>query len=804
MKISEAWLRQWVNPPVTTEELSSQLTMAGLEVKGIEPVAGPFSGLVAAEILSTRAHPDSDKLQVCQVHDGQKERQVVCGASNARPGIKAPFAPPGASLGAESKIQKVQLRGVESEGMLCSAAELGLSDDHSGLMELPLDVPAGAELRSLLQLHDQSIELDLTPNRSDCLCTAGLARELGVLNNLPLTPPPRQPAEVQSRLTFPVQVSAPKACPRYAARVIEGVDPGLASPLWLQERLRRAGLRSLDAVVDVTNYVMLELGQPLHAFDLDQLQGGINVRLAEENESLVLLDGKTRQIQPGSLLITDAAGPVALAGIMGGQSSAVSAATRNILLESAFFAPSAMAGRARIYGMQTDASHRFERGVDPWLQIQALEAATCLLLEITGGRAGPLCEATSEHLLPKNTEISLRSQRIHRLLGVSLAADEIEQMLDRLGFTFTRNSAEADTWQVRAPSHRFDIALEADLIEEIARIHGYDRLPVTLPPAKAPAAPRKETRLPWDRLRRQLTALGYHEIITYSFVDRRLENLLYPEQQQLLLKNPISSELDVMRTGLWTGLIKTLMHNLNRQQDRVRIFEMGLAFQHPGNMPLNLATLQQKKRLAGLISGRRFAESWSVADREVDFFDLKGDVETLLRSAGQKSVHFRPAAVPALHPGQTAAVFLGDEQLGLLGRLHPELQASLELDQAVFMFDLAADRLVQGHLPVFAEVSRFPEVRRDLAVLVPRELPAAEVLASAREAAGTWLRNLKLFDVYDGEGIDSSVKSLGLGLIFQHPSRTLTDTEISESVRAVLALLETRHAAALRGPGPQE
>ena len=579
MIISEQWLREWVSPDLDTEALAHQITMAGLEVDAVEPVAGTFSGVVVAEIVKAEQHPDADKLRVCDVNTGSETVQIVCGAPNARVGLKAPLAQVGAVLPGDFKIKKAKLRGVESQGMLCAEQELGLSEAKEGLMELPAEAPVGSDLRDFLQLDDSTIEIGLTPNRADCLGIAGIAREVGVLNSLPVNGVSCEAVTATHSDDFPIELKAPERCSRYVGRIIRGVDISRPSPLWMQEKLRRCGIRSIDAVVDVTNYILLELGQPMHAFDLQKLQGGIIVREAEQGEELELLDGQTVELTAGTLVIADHAGPVAMAGIMGGEQSAVSEGTRDILLESAFFAPQPMAGKARSYGLHTDSSHRFERGVDFTLQRNALERATALLLEIVGGEAGPVLEAVDEAHLPRWEDVELRPASIRRVLGFDMDGAEVERILTALGFGVT---ATDNGWLCVVPSWRFDISLEADLLEELARIYGYDNLPVTRIKADLTAQSRSESLLPIRTVRRHLAARGYQEAITYSFVDPELQKLFDPEMEPIALKNPISADLAVMRTSLIPGLVSALVYNTKRQQHRVRLFETGLRFM-PGS-----------------------------------------------------------------------------------------------------------------------------------------------------------------------------------------------------------------------------
>ncbi|MDX9874389.1 MAG: phenylalanine--tRNA ligase subunit beta [Spongiibacteraceae bacterium] len=789
MKFNESWLRSWVNPSLDTAALAHQLTMAGLEVDAIEPVAGAFSGVVVGEILSVEQHPDADKLRVCQVAGGPEPVQVVCGAPNARPGIKVPFATIGAVLPGDFRIKKAKLRGVESFGMLCAADELQLSDDGGGLLELPSDAPVGADLRAYLDLDDRVIEIGLTPNRADCLSLRGIAREVAVLNRLPFQEQVIAPVAPQIDDRFPVSIEAAEDCPHYMGRVVRNVDPSRPSPAWLVERLRRCGLRSIDPIVDITNYVMLELGQPMHAFDLERLANGIVVRGARAGEELVTLDGQAVQLKAGDMVIADHEQPVALAGVMGGKGSSVSAETRHIFLESAFFAPERMAGRARAYGLHTDSSHRFERGVDFALQAQALERATQLVLEIVGGEPGPVVEVATE-AMPTLEPIVLARSSIASMLCVEIAPAEVEAILQGLGMTVT---AMEEGWEVTPPSWRFDVRIEADLLEELARIYGYDKLPVRPINADLPLQPAPETRTPVERLKRFLVARGYQEAITYSFIDPALQARLDPEVTPVALRNPISADMAVMRTTLWAGLLRTLSHNLNRQQSRARLFETGLRF-----VP-DAAGLRQEPMLALLVTGQRFPESWTGGNERVDFFDLKGDVEAVLALAAISSdVIFERGSHPALHPGQTALLRRNGQTLGIVGALHPEIQRELELDEPVYLAELNLDLLVEGQLPSFTELSRFPAVRRDLAVLVDRKVAAQAVLDVVRQAAGEQLRDLRLFDVYEGKGIDPQRKSLALGLTFQHTSRTLAEDEVSDAVQQVVDALASQFEATLR------
>ncbi|WAH60631.1 phenylalanine--tRNA ligase subunit beta [Pseudomonas silvicola] len=791
MKFSENWLRGWVSPQVERDELVARLSMAGLEVDSVTPAAGAFTGVIVGEVLSTEQHPDADKLRVCQVSNGSETFQVVCGAPNVRPGLKVPFATLGAQLPGDFKIKKAKLRGVESNGMLCSQSELQIGEGNDGLMELPADAPVGEDLRVYLSLDDASIEVDLTPNRGDCLSLAGLAREVGALYAAPVTRPVVPAVAAVNDEVRPVDVLAPAACPRYLGRVIRNVDLSRPTPLWMVERLRRSDVRSIDAAVDITNYVMIELGQPLHAFDLAEINGGIRVRMAEEGEKLVLLDGQEVSLRSDTLVIADHTRALAIAGVMGGEHSGVTAKTRDIFLESAFFDQIAVAGKARSYGLHTDASHRYERGVDFNLAREAMERATGLLLEITGGEPGPIIETVSQEHLPNVAPITLRADRVSQMLGMDMPAEQIESLIAALGLGITAEGQ--GQWRVEVPSHRFDISLEVDLIEELARLYGYNHLPVRYPQARLAPQAKAEARCELPELRRLLVARGYQEAITYSFIDPKWFELFNPGVEPLLLANPISNDMAAMRTSLWPGLVKALQHNLNRQQTRVRLFESGLRFVG------QLDGLKQEPMLAGVVCGSRLPEGWAQGRETVDFFDAKADVEAVLGFAGAlEQFSFEAGKHPALHPGQTAKIVRDGREVGYLGALHPELVKALGLDRAVFVFELVLAEVAEGRLPKFQELSRFPEVRRDLALVADRDVASSAVLQVIRENAGEWLTDLSLFDVYQGKGIDPNRKSLAVGLTWQHPSRTLNDDEVNATTQAILTSLEQRLNATLR------
>ena len=738
MKISEQWLRTWVNPDISTEEMCDQLTMAGLEIDSVDPVAGTFNNVVVARVESIEKHPDADKLNVCQVTDGKETLQIVCGAANVREGLIIPLAKIGAVLPGDFKIKPAKLRGVESSGMLCSEKELGLADQADGLMELPEDAPVGTDIREYLELDDNCIEIDLTPNRGDCLSIAGVARELGTLNECDVTAEACAPVVAGSDASFSVEILATEVCSHYAGRVITGINCVAKTPMWMLERLRRSGIRGLGPIVDITNYVMLELGQPMHAFDLATLDTGIEVRFAKKDEKITLLDGKCIELDEESLLIADNSSALALAGVMGGEGSGVSDTTTSILLESAFFKPEYIAGKARSFGLHTDSSHRFERGVDPQLQVKAIERATALVLEICGGEAGTVIEKTTDAYPTEGPVIHLRHARIQRLLGIEMQADEVEAIFKRLEMQVT---AVDGGWQVTPPSFRFDIAIEADLLEELVRIYGYNNIPRTQPDYSSCMKPQTEYEVSTSVLRSALVNRGYFEAITYSFIDPKTQKILDPESSAVKLANPISSEMAVMRTSLWPGLIQAVQHNLNRQHNRVRLFETGMCF-NPGEE----RALDQVNMIAGAICGDLEPEQWSATARRVDFFDLKGDVEALLELSG-KSCTYEAVTRPALHPGQSARVSIDGEFAGWIGTLHPEVMKPLGLDQTVYVFELSLDMVKSTVLPAFSPLSRFPEVRRDLAVVVDETVTVQSIQDCITEVTSDLLQNVQVFDI---------------------------------------------------------
>jgi len=792
MKFSENWLRELVEIKADRNTLAHALTMAGLEVEELTPLGDDLAGVVVAEIIAAEKHPEADRLQVCKVDVGQGEPlQIVCGAPNARVGIKVPLATVGAKLPNGIAIKAARLRGVESFGMLCSAKELGVDADASGLLELPLDAPVGQSLADYLGLPDASFELKLTPNRPDCLGLVGLAHDVAALFGSAVKVPAQAPAPVTGQARRGIRLEAGKDAPRYLGRVIEGIDPTARTPLWLAERLRRAGLRSISPVVDVTNYVMLELGQPLHAFDNDTLDGDLVVRHARPDETLKLLDGNDAKLDAGFVLIADQQKALAVAGVMGGYDSRVTDATRNIFLESAHFAPAAIMGRARKLGLHTDASHRFERGVDPELPRRALERATELLLTITGGQAGPVLVAENSADLPQPTPVTLRRARLRRVLGVDVADAEVVRIFTALGMQVV---AAADGWQVTAPSSRFDIEREEDLIEEVARIFGYDNIPVATPAGALTLAIEPEARISELALREQLAARGYYEAVNLSFVAADLLASWGFNERLVPLLNPLSSDLAVMRPSLLPGLIEALRHNRARQQDRVRLFEVARVFA-AGDPPMETPSL------AIVACGNARSEQWGEASRQLDFHDLKGDLDALIAWGGEPqrwSVH--ADGLPGwLHPGRGARVARDGETAGYLGALHPQLAKQLDLGPDVHVLELALAPVLQRRLPQARAVARFPAVRRDIAMDVPETASWSQIEQVVRSTLGERLKELRLFDRYSGKGVEAGRKSLAMGLILQDASRTLTDDDADRCVREAIAALEQTCKAKLRG-----
>ncbi len=793
MKFSENWLRQHVKTTATREELAATLTAIGLEVEELTPLGEALDGVVVARILSAEKHPEADKLQVCQVDAGfEAPLQIVCGAPNARAGLVAPLATIGTTVGALT-IKAAKLRGVDSNGMLCSAKELGIDADASGLLELPADAPVGAPLADYLGLPDAAIELKLTPNRADCFGVRGIAFDVAAATGCEVEPLQADavPALIDSAMA--VELNAGSDAPRFVARVIEGVDPAAKTPVWMAQRLLRSGVRPVSFLVDVTQHLMLELGQPMHAYDRDLLKGPVGVRHARAGEAVTLLNGDEAKLDEGFLVITDADRAVGLAGIMGGNDTKVGGSTRNVLLEAAHFAPAAIIGRSRKLGLHTDAAHRFERGVDPELPRIAIERATRLILDIAGGKPGPVQEAVLLEHLPQPQPVVLRRARLARVLGTQVADAEVARILTALGLAV---QAVADGWQVTPPARRFDLAIEEDLVEEIARIHGYDAIPATLPGGSTRLIAPSECRSSEHDVRRQLVARDYLEAINFSFVDADLLKTWQLDAGGVALANPLSAELGVMRTRLLPGLVAALARNVARQQPRVRLFELGRTFAASEDAP------QETRRVAAVACGKATAEQWGVAERALDFHDLKGDLDSLAALSGAV-LEYRVSQQPFAHPGRSADVYRQDAAgeaacIGWIGQLHPRLQQALGLDGDVYAFELALDALLARPLPRAQALSKYPSVRRDLAFVVPETVSWAAMRATAETAAGPILRELRLFDRYAGKGIESGFKSLAIGLILQDESRTLEDRDVDAVVAGVVAALGKEHDAVIR------
>jgi len=788
LKFSEHWLRQFVDPPLTSEELAHVLTMAGLEVEALDSAAPPFSKVVVAEVVSVERHPDAERLSLCRVNAGLVEQlQIVCGAPNVQPGMRVPCALPGAELPGGLAIRQAKVRGVESFGMLCSAKELGLAEDAAGLYALAGDAPVGADLREYLDLEDRIFTLKLTPNRADCLSVAGVAREVAAITASSLSLEAARPAQAAIPDEFPVRVIDPAACPLYCGRVVRGVRMDAATPDWMVRCLARSGLRSINPVVDITNFVMLELGQPLHAFDLALLKDAIEVRFARAGEKLLLLNGETAELEPDMLVIADASGPVALAGIMGGDSTSVSSATVDLFLEGAFFEPAVIAGRGRRLGFGSDSAHRFERGVDFGGTRGALERATQLILGICGGVPGPVKEVRGT--LPARPPIPLRLERARRLLGLDLDDGQVQMLLRRLHFSFAMDQG---VFHVTPHSYRFDLAIEEDLIEELARLHGYDRIPASLPQGPAVMPRAAESYRPAAQLRRMLVARDYQEVINYAFVDASWEADFNGNADPVRLRNPIASQMGVMRSSLIGGLVGRLQHNLAHRQARVRMFEIGCCFSRAGR------EFAQTERLAALVQGDVHPEQWGLTPRAVDFYDLRGDLEALFWPAVPR---FEPAAHPAFHPGKSARVLLDGQPAGWIGEIHPRWQQAYELASPAMVFEVELAPLLERPVPGFSGISRFPPVRRDLALVVDEGIPAQDILDAAQAEKPPVVSDITLFDVYRGKGLGDGKKSLAFRVLLQDTQKTLTDAEVEVAVVQLVQALQARFGATLRIQG---
>ncbi|MGD0494345.1 MAG: phenylalanine--tRNA ligase subunit beta [Steroidobacteraceae bacterium] len=792
MKITYSWMKEFTPIAATPAELAKRLTLAGLEVESMEPVAPPFSGVLVGEVLECARHPEADKLSVCEVTtDGRDRLQIICGAPNVRKGLKVAVATVGAVLPGDVKIKRAKLRGLESHGMLCSARELGLGEEHDGIMELPESLAIGRNVRASLDLDDTVLEVNATPNRGDCMSVFGIARDYAAAQDRRYLKASAAPVPAAHDARFPVRIEWAAGCPVFASRVIRGVRPAARSPAWLIERLRRVGLNAISPIVDVTNYVMTELGQPMHAYDLALLVGGIVVRAAGPGERVTLLDDKEYELGPEFMVIADGEGPVGLAGIMGGKRTSISESTIDVVLESAHFTPAVVAGRARRLGLFTDAAQRFERGVDPTLPVIALERATALLLEIAGGEAGPVQATRGESAGGDGPEwVSLRRGRLTRLLGADVPDEEVHAVL---GAIAEQAEPEAQGWRVRRPPHRFDIRIEADLIEEVARLRGFDRIGEFH--AIAPQIPgyATESRVPSERLLSALADSGYREAITYSFVDPSLQRLMFPDTPALTLSNPISADLSEMRVSLWPGLIAACRENMRRQQGRVRLFEIGNKFDVTGPQ------LREIETLGGVATGARWQEQWGSAREPLDFYDVKADLENLLALTGDAaSIHFEASTLQCLRPGRAARIVRDGIPIGFLGELHPRLVKELSLSNTLFLFELEITSAFVAKTPQLQQISRFPSVRRDLAVVVDESVPLAVLRENVTVSALGLLSELRVFDVYRGPGVDSGRKSVALGLILQDSSRTLTDVDADAVVASVVTRLRDVLSAAIR------
>lgn len=786
MKVSLQWLREWVDVGDDVAGLAHALTMAGLEIEGMERAGPVLEGVVVGEVKSVAKHPDAEKLNVCRVWDGGEELQIVCGAPNVRAGMKAPLARIGAKLPNGAEIKNAKLRGVESFGMLCSARELALSEDTAGLMDLASSFMAGESLASALQLDDTLFEIKLTPNRGDCMSVAGIAREIAVARKTPLHPPVIAPVFEQIKDTFPVRIES-NGCPRLAGRVIRGIRPNAVSPPWLQERLRRAGVRPISAAVDVTNYVMLELGQPMHAYDLRRLDRTVVARMAKAGEPLKLLDGRTIELTPDVLVIADERSIIGMAGVMGGDDSGINGDTTDVFLEAAFFDPAIIAGRGRRYGLVTDASQRFERGVDPRLQERAIERATQLLMECAGGKAGPITVARSDQPLAVLPAVRLRHKRVEHVLGAQIPADLPADLLTALGMKVSGSNGE---WQVTPPSWRFDIRIEEDLIEEVARLYGFDNIPGRDAIGALAIAPWTETCVRNERAADLLVDRGYHEAITYAFTDAAWQGILFPAEDALALANPLSAELGVMRLSLWPGLLQSVRDNQRRQRNRVRLFEVGRRFAADGT---------ETEVIAGVAAGPVVDEQWDQKVAKVDFYDVKADVEALLALTGARE-EFRFAAEPhpALHPGQSARIWRGERPIGWMGAIHPRHLPRLDLTYPAFVFEIETAAGLAARVPEFQEISKYPAIRRDIAVIVDEGCEARTLEAIVRRAAGQLLKHLTVLSVYRGQQFEKGKKSIALGLQLQDTSRTLTDHDADALVAQVVDQLARQAGATIR------
>ncbi len=795
MRITYQWLQDFTEVAVSPAELAVQLTLAGLEVESVTPVAAPFSGVVVGHVIECQRHPNAEKLMVCRVTtDGSNSLQIICGADNVRAGLKVAVAQVGATLPNGVAIKRARLRGLESEGMLCSARELGLGESHEGILELAAAAVLNQNVRDALRLEDSTLEVNATPNRGDCMSVFGIARDYAAARQRRYLTYHAAPVAARSDSVFPVTLES-ASCPIFASRVIRGVSAGATAPEWMRERLRRVGSNSISAVVDVTNYVMLELGHPLHAYDLARLDGGITVRMAKRDERITLLDGNEHRLDEDFLVIADTKGPVGLAGIMGGRNTAISTQTTDVLLEAAHFVPEVVAGRARRLGLFTDAAQRYERGVDPELTIAAIERATLLLLECVGGVPGPVqVTRAAGQIAVDEPWVPLRRNRLSRLLGVEVPDAEVVAVLNSISDRVERT---AEGWSVRRPSHRFDIRIEADLIEEVARLRGFERIGEKHALAPQTAGPAPEGRVSRERVLTAIADRGYREVVSYTFVDPGLQRLLFPDMPALALANPLSAELSEMRVSLWTGLLQACRDNMRRQQKRVRLFEAGKKFLLTGTV--QDAPVREVETLAGIVTGSRLPEQWGSKAEPVDFFDVKSDLLAALSLAGDTmQIRFKPDALPCLHPGRSSRIYRGGTPIGWLGELHPEIIRTLNFSGSAYVFELEIELAFASNIIEFQEISKFPSLRRDLAVVVDESVPLAVLRENVTVSASGLLRELRIFDVYRGPGVEATRKSIALGLILQDSSRTLTDVDADAVVTNVVARLRDVLSATIR------
>lgn len=789
MKISENWLREWVNPSVSTEELVEQLTMLGLEVDDVEAAAGEFTHVVVAEIISIEKHPDADKLNVCQVDAGTEENlQIVCGAPNARAGLKAPLAMIGAVLPGNFKIKKSKLRGLESNGMLCSNVELGLSDDHSGLLELAHDAPVGTDIRDYFQLNDSIIDIDLTPNRADCFCVKGIAIDVACLNEISVNAPEIKqiPTSIDESIT--VTLSAQKQCPVYLNRVINNIDNSKQTPLWMQEKLRRSGIRSIHPVVDVTNYVMLELGQPMHGFDKTAISGNIHVKMADAGDKFTLLDGKDVTLDESFLMIADEKHYLAIAGVMGGLDSGVTETTADIVLESAYFDPATIMGKSRDIGIFTESALRFERGVDPQLQQQAMQRATELIVSICGGEVGEITTANAEEFIPTVKDIILTEDKLLRVLGFKVTTAQVESILKGLQMQVTRTEA---AWTVRAPSSRFDINIEEDLIEEVVRLIGYDKMPSENLSGESVIMQSPEEIIPHHLIKQQMLDLGYQEAINYSFVSEKQLQAFGLDEDTIALKNPLTEEFAVMRTSLLPGMVETIKYNLRRQNDSLRMFETGHTFSKREN-------IQEDDKIIAMMTGKRHPESWCLDTENVDFYDCKGDLETVLSNT-KKGHLLTPSGHDFLHPSRQANVEIEGKIIGWIGQIHPETCRRNGIKKEMYAFELYINSINQTSLPSFQDVSKYPSVRRDIALVIDDEISYQQIKDIIVEEMGEYLVNIFVFDKYQGENIGTGKRSLAIGMVLQQDNSTFEDKEVDKLMSKMVLSIKQNLTVEIRG-----